>query len=242
MQSGGISRKDFCRKWDEGLFDGKRTPYIIVCGLVYVGGKYWFVVLLHKCFQWKPCAKAAGNQSSASWHLQHMSVYVYLYMSIYRVLSLHFECVILICTRLCPCWLNLKPARQRVIRYAFVVLVQQTCCSWHVACVSCVCQAGPTGIGSWGLGIAGPDFFNCDHHTSLFEPWNSSLRRSTCPGEYESECEWAMGHLHLARRLCTRMLCFVPQLLCVLGWVNLPWKFWRSNAQVLRAKHSCKKY
>ena len=167
MQCGSISKKDFCRKWDEGLIDGKRTLYIIVCGLVYVGGKYWFVVLLHKCFQWKPCAKAAGNQSSASWHLQHMSVYVYLYMSIYRVLSLHFECVILICTRLCPCWLNLKPARQRVIRYAFVVLVQQTCCSWHVACVSCVCQAGPTGIGSWGLGIAGPDFFNCDHHTSL---------------------------------------------------------------------------
>lgn len=99
------------RKWDEGLFDGKRTPYIIVFGLVYVGGKYWFVVLLHKkCFQWKPCAKAAGNQSRVSWHLQHMSVYVYLYMSIYRVLSLHFECVILICTRLWPFWLNLKPA------------------------------------------------------------------------------------------------------------------------------------
>ena len=76
-------------------------------------------------------------------------------------------CVILICTRFCTFWLSLKPGSPRVIRYALAVLSQPTCCSFHATCASCVCQAEPTGVGRRGLGIAGPDFFNCDHHTSL---------------------------------------------------------------------------
>ena len=35
----------------------------------------------------------------------------------------------------------------------------------------------------------------------FFEPWNSSLRRSTCPGEYESECVWAVGYGSFASRI-----------------------------------------
>ena len=34
----------------------------------------------------------------------------------------------------------------------------------------------------------------------FFEPWNASLRRSTCPGEYESECVWAVGYGSFASR------------------------------------------
>lgn len=228
MQSGGISRKDVFRKWDEGLFDGKRTPYIIVCCLVYVGGKYWFVVLLHKkCFQWKPCAKAAGNQSSVSWHLQHMSVYVYLYMSIYRVLSLHFECVILICTRLWPFWLNLKPAG-------------------HLVCNSMPSAPGGNGVVAAAPATAkqSPPVLRLDLQDQTFSIVTTTphfLSRGIPPSGAvpapdnmsQSVRLWAMGHLHLARRLCTRMLCFVPQLLCVLGWVNLPWKFWRSTTNLI---------
>ena len=228
MQSGGISRKDVFRKWDEGLFDGKRTPYIIVCGLVYVGGKYWFVVLLHKkCFQWKPCAKAAGNQSRVSWHLQHMSVYVYLYMSIYRVLSLHFECVILICTRLWQFWLNLKPAGH--------CLVFSPCLRRQATELLQVRLPLPSGAHRcWELRT-----LTC--RTRLFQLWPPHL--TFWAVEFLPQAQylpriiwvrvWAMGHLHLARRLCTRMLCFVPQLLCVLGWVNLPWTFWRSTTNLI---------